>query len=73
MISRGKLTVKIKTEVETNDYKPSAYNESYTKRTNLNDLLKKVKEQQKNDKKINFLILSVVAGLFAVVVLIVSF
>tara|TARA_Y100000590_G_C15349152_1_gene874458 strand:+ start:299 stop:496 length:198 start_codon:yes stop_codon:yes gene_type:complete len=65
--------VKIKAEVETNDYKPSAYNESFTKRTNLNDLLKKVKEQRKIDKKVNLLILSAVAGLFAVVVLIVSF
>ncbi len=65
--------MKIKAEVETNDYKPSAYNESFTKRTNLNDLLKKVKEQRKIDKKVNLLILSAVAGLFAVVVLIVSF
>ena len=65
--------MKIKAEVETNNYKPSAYNQSFTKRTNLNDLLKKVKEQQKNDKKINLLIFSAVAGLFAVVVLIMSF
>ena len=65
--------MKIKTEVETNDYKPSAYNETFTKRTNLNDLLKKAKEQQKNDKKFNLLIFSVVAGLFDIVVLIVSF
>ena len=65
--------MKIKAEVETNDYKPSAHNESFTKRTNLNDLLKKVKEQRKIDKKVNLLILSAVAGLFAVVVLIVSF
>mgnify|MGYP001295097889 FL=1 len=42
-------------------------------RINLNDLLKRAKDQAKEDKKINYLIISGVAAIAAVVLLILSF
>ncbi len=41
-------------------------------RIDLNDLLHRVKEEKKRDKKTNLLILSGVLGVFAVVILLVS-
>ncbi len=46
---------------------------SIKSRLDLNDLLKRMKDQKKNDKKANMLILSGALGLFLVVFLILSF
>jgi len=42
-------------------------------RLDLNDLLKRMKDQKNNDKKTNMFILSGALGLFLVVILILSF
>ena len=46
---------------------------SITKRLDLNDLLKRIKDQRKNDKRTNFIILSSVVSVFLLFLLIISF
>ena len=47
-------------------------NSSSKKRLDLNDLLKRAKDQEKNDKKLNLLIYFGTASVIAVVILILS-
>ena len=60
--------MKVKAEDKTDGFESNVYQTPTTsKRTNLNDLLKKVREQKKNDKKIN---LSIFFGVTSVLVII---
>ena len=60
--------MKVKAEDKTDGFETNVYQTPVTRnRTNLNDLLKKVKEQKKNDKKIN---LSIFFGVTSVLVII---
>ena len=60
--------MKVKAEDKTDGFETNVYQTPVTSnRTNLNDLLKKVKEQKKNDKKID---LSIFFGVTSVLVII---
>ena len=49
--------MKIKVEDRTDGFESYVHRMAVkSNRTNLNDLLKRVKEQKKNDKKVNFMI-----------------
>tara|TARA_B100001750_G_C15056149_1_gene373990 strand:+ start:233 stop:433 length:201 start_codon:yes stop_codon:yes gene_type:complete len=49
--------MKTKVEDRTDGFESYVHRTAATSnRTNLNDLLKRVKEQKKNDKKVNFMI-----------------
>ena len=49
--------MKTKVEDRTEGFESYVHRAAQTSnRTNLNDLLKRVKEQKKNDKKVNFMI-----------------
>jgi len=60
--------MKIKAEDKTDGFETKVYQTPVTSnRTNLNDLLKKVKEQKENEKKIN---LAIFFGVTSVLVII---
>ena len=65
--------MKIRVEDRTDGFKSYAYKAPVTStRTNLNDLLKRVKEQKKNDKKINLSIFFGVTSVLAIIFLLFS-
>ena len=60
-------------EYDEEQYHASDFlNSSSKKRLDLNDLLKRVKNQKKNDKKLNLLIYSGAASVIAVFILLLS-
>ena len=60
-------------ECDEEQYHASDFlNSSSKKRLDLNDLLKRVKDQKKNDKKLNLLIYSGAASVLAVSILFLS-
>ena len=69
---RGK-TSQIKSDEDQYGYRTIENNSIINRRLNVNDLLRRAKEEKKIDKKTNFLILSSTLGLAAVVLLILSF
>ena len=69
---RGKAS-QIKSEEDQYGYRTIENNSVINRRLNVNDLLRRAKEEKKIDKKTNFLILSSTLGLAAVVLLILSF
>ena len=66
---RGKVSQARADEVRY-DYRPLSDNAE--KRLDLNDLLKRAKDQEKNDKKLNLLIYAGAASVIVVFVLILS-
>ena len=65
--------MKIKVEDRTDGFKSYAYQAPATStRTNLNDLLKKVKEQKENEKKINLAIFFGVTSVLVIILLLFS-
>ena len=69
---RGKAS-QIKSDEDQYGYRTIENNSVINRRLNVNDLLRRAKEEKKIDKKTNFLILSSTLGLAAVVLLILSF
>ena len=69
---RGKAS-QIKSDEDQYGYRTIENNSIINRRLNVNDLLRRAKEEKKIDKKTNFLILSSTLGLAAVVLLILSF
>ena len=69
---RGK-TSQIKSDEDQYGYRTIENNSIINRRLNVNDLLRRAKEEKKIDKKTNFLILSSTLGLAAIVLLILSF
>ena len=69
---RGKAS-QIKSEEDQYGYRTIENNSVINRRLNVNDLLRRAKEEKKIDKKTNFLILSSTLGLAVVVLLILSF
>jgi len=67
---RGKVN-QLETE-STDKYGFVTSNESVEKKLDLNDLLKRAKDQKKNDNRTNLLILSAAGSLIFVVVLLLS-
>ena len=65
----GKVS-QVKSNGERYDFKPLL--ETSKKRLDLNDLLKRAKDQEKNDKKLNLLIYVGATSVIAVFVLILS-
>ena len=60
-------------EYDEEQYNASDFlNSSSKKRLDLNDLLKRAKDQKKNDKKLNLLIYSGAASVIAVFILLLS-
>ena len=60
-------------EYEEEQYHANDFlNSSSKKRLDLNDLLQRVKDQKKNDKKLNLLIYSGAASVVAVFILLIS-
>ena len=66
-------TSQIKSDEDQYGYRTIENNSIINRRLNVNDLLRRAKEERKIDKKTNFLILSSTLGLAAVVLLILSF
>ena len=65
--------MKVKAEDKTDGFETNVYQTPVTRnRTNLNDLLKKVKEQKENDKKINLLIFFGVTSVLVIILLLFS-
>ena len=65
--------MKVKAEDKTDGFETNVYQTPVTRnRTNLNDLLKKVKEQKENDKKINLLIFFGVTSVIVIILLLFS-
>jgi len=69
---RGKAS-QIKSDEDQYGYRTIENNSIINRRLNVNDLLRRAKEEKKIDKKTNFLILSSTLGLAVVVLLILSF
>ena len=60
--------MKVKAVDKTDGFETNVYRTPVTRnRTNLNDLLKRVKEQKKNDKKINLSIFFGVTSVLAII------
>ena len=65
--------MKIKVEDRTDGFESYVHRTAATSnRTNLHDLLKRVKEQKKNDKKVNFMIFFGIILVLAFVLLLFS-
>ena len=65
--------MKTKVEDRTEGFESYVHRAAQTSnRTNLNDLLKRVKEQKKNDKKINFMIFFGMTSVLVIVLLLFS-
>ena len=65
--------MKVKAVDKTDGFESNVYQTPATSnRTNLNDLLKKVKEQKENDKKINLLIFFGVTSVLVIILLLFS-
>ena len=69
---RGKLKTEFFEDTRETDYETVKSKFTTKSRLDLNDLLKRVEDQKKNDKKINYLILSSAALVAVVVLLILS-
>ena len=63
----------IKSDEDQYGYRTIENNSVINRRLDVNDLLRRAKEEKKIDKKTNFLILSFTLGLAAIVLLILSF
>ncbi len=66
-------TGQIKSDEDQYGYRTIENNSVINRRLDVNDLLRRAKEEKKIDKKTNFLILSSTLGLAAIVLLILSF
>tara|TARA_B100001179_G_C18376447_1_gene311410 strand:- start:208 stop:408 length:201 start_codon:yes stop_codon:yes gene_type:complete len=65
--------MKVKAVDKTDGFETNVYRKPVTRnRTNLNDLLKKVKEQKENEKKINLAIFFGVTSVLVIILLLFS-